>query len=249
MIRLVIPAFNEAGPLESLLPRLPARIAGHDVVALVVSDGSTDATVDVAERLGVATMDLQPNRGKGTALRAALTEMREQSADVVVFMDADGQHDPDDLHLFVAPLLSGECDIVVGSRYAVDESRGNTPLNRYLIRSGTVALLSRILGTRFSDPYCGFRAFTPSALAAVELCGRRYEGELEVLFDACRCGLRVVEVPIGRIYGPGTSKMSADGGRLLGRVRVIRQYVATIVRKTRQLRSGRRQITSEERLL
>jgi glycosyltransferase involved in cell wall biosynthesis len=244
MIRLVIPAFNEAGPLESLLPRLPVSIAGHDVVALLVSDGSTDATVDVATRFGIAVMDLQPNRGKGSAVRAALAEIEELPADVIVFMDADGQHNPDDLPRLVAPLFSGQCDIALGSRYAFDESRGNTPPNRYLVRSGTVALLSRILGTRFSDPYCGFRAFTRSALNTVEFCGTRYEGELEVLFDACRCGLTVAEVPIGRIYGPATSKMSADGGRLVGRLRAIRQYAGTIVRKTRQLRAGRRQTTS-----
>ncbi|MCP4304071.1 MAG: glycosyltransferase family 2 protein [bacterium] len=247
MIRLIMPAFNEAGPLESLLPRLPASIAGHDVVALVVSDGSTDSTVDVATRHGIATIDLQPNRGKGTAVRAALAEIQDGTADVIVFMDADGQHDPDDLSQLIAPLLDGECDIVVGSRYAADESRGNTPLNRYLIRSGTVSLLSRILGTRFSDPYCGFRAFSPSALATVEFCGSRYEGELEVLFDACRCGLSVVEAPIGRIYGQGTSKMSADGGRLVGRLRVLRQYAGTIVRKSRQLRADKRQ--TQEKML
>ena len=72
MIRLIIPAYDEAGPLQSLLPRLPSTVSGHDVAALVVSDGSTDSTVRVARDAGVETIALSPNRGKGTAVRAAL---------------------------------------------------------------------------------------------------------------------------------------------------------------------------------
>ncbi len=238
MIRLVIPAFDEAMALETLLPRLPTVVADHDIVPLVVSDGSTDATVEVARRFGVPVLDLHPNRGKGTAIRAALEVLEDLAFDFAVFMDADGQHSPEDLPRLVTPLQRGEADIVVGSRYAADTRRGSTPLNRYIVRSGTIAILSRILGTRFTDPYCGFRAFTRDALDRVELCGARYEGELEVLFDAHRCGLTVVEVAIGRIYGPGTSKMSADGGPMIGRARVIRQYATTIISKTRESRSA-----------
>ena len=238
MIRLVIPAYDEAGSLEKLLPRLPQFVLGHELVPLVVSDGSTDGTVDIARQSGVSVLDLAPNRGKGTAVRAGLRAIEDLQSDIVVFMDADGQHDPNDLARLVAPLDSGEADIVVASRYRDDEGRGNTPRNRYLVRSATVVLLHRILGTRFTDPYCGFRAFRRAALKNIEFCGSRYEGELEVLFDACRSGLAVVEIPIERVYGRGTSKMSADGGRLTGRMRVIRQYALTILRKTRQLRSA-----------
>ena len=186
MIRLVIPAFNEGRALESLLPRLPATIAGHEVVPLVVSDGSTDDTVEVTTGAGVEVIALTPNRGKGAAVRAALARIEPLAWDIAVLMDADGQHDPSDLEELVAPLTDGETDIVVGSRYADDERRGSTPFNRYVVRWTTVAVLQRILGTRYTDPYCGFRAFTREALERVEFCGDRYEGELEVLFDARR---------------------------------------------------------------
>lgn len=239
MIRLIIPAFNEAGPLQSLLPQLPSTLAGHDVAVLVISDGSTDDTVKVAEGAGVEVIALRPNRGKGTAIRAAMQRIAPTSYDIAVLMDADGQHDPDDLEPLIAPLLTAEADIAIGSRYVDKEERGNTPRNRYAVRWTTVALLERILGTRYTDPYCGFRAFTKDAIEGIEFCGNRYEGELEVLFDACRCNMRVLEVPIAKIYGSGMSKMSADGGRILGRFRVIGQYASTIVRKTRELRSSR----------
>jgi glycosyltransferase involved in cell wall biosynthesis len=239
MIRLIIPAFNEARALVSLLPRLPTILAGHRVVPLVVSDGSTDDTVAVARRAGVEVIPLMPNRGKGSAIRAALARLESDVWDIAVLMDADGQHDPSDLEVLVAPLAGGGVEIAVGSRYLNDEKRGSTPFNRYAVRWTTVAILHRILRTRYTDPYCGFRAFTRDALDRVEFCGDRYEGELEVLFDARRCGIDVVEVPIQKIYGSGMSKVSANGGQLLGRLRVIRQYLFTIVRKTREIRSAR----------
>ena len=236
MISLIIPAFNEAEALESLLPRLPVSVHGIPVHPLLVSDGSTDHTVAVATRHQVPVLALSQNRGKGSAIQAALDAIVDRTFDAVVFMDADGQHRPEDLPRVVGPLLAGKADLVLGSRYIEDEGRRNTPLNRYLIRTGTIAVLRRILGQRFSDPYCGYRSFTPFALSRVNICGERYEAELEVLFDACRNGLRAVEVPIERIYGHGMSKMSSDGGPLLGRLRVLRQYATTIVRKSRQRR-------------
>ena len=239
VIQLIIPAFNEAEPLDTLMERIPSTLEGLPVSVLVASDGSTDDTVAVAEVAGAAALDLQPNRGKGTAIRAALDNLASTTYEIAVLMDADGQHDPSDLQALVAPLVADEADIVVGSRYIGNEERGATPRNRYAVRWTTVALLERILGTRYSDPYCGFRAFTRSAIEGIEFCGNRYEGELEVLFDACRCGLRVAEVPVARIYGAGMSKMSADGGRIMGRLRVVGQYSSTIVRKTRELRSDR----------
>jgi len=111
MIRLIIPAFNEGEPLESLLPRLPTELSGHQVMTLVVSDGSTDNTVEVARAAGVEVLTLESNRGKGTAVREALASIEELEHDIVVLMDADGQHDPEDLASLVAPLIAGDADI------------------------------------------------------------------------------------------------------------------------------------------
>ena len=238
MIRLIIPAWNEARALESLLPNLPDLISDHPVEALVVSDGSTDDTVAVARAHRTDVLALDRNGGKGAAVAAALELLTDRDGDqIVVLMDADGQHDPRDLPNLVAPLLNGSADLSVGSRYALDERRGSTPVNRYAVRRTTVAVLQRVLHARFTDPYCGYRAFTRAALDRIQLNGNRYEGELEVLFEACRLGLTVAEVPVRKIYGPDTSKMIANGSPLLGRLSVIQQYTATIIRGTRSLKA------------
>mgnify|MGYP001823633680 CR=1 FL=1 len=236
MISLIIPAFNEEEALRKMLPRLPELVAGQVVRPLLVSDGSTDGTVAVAIEHAIPVLAFSSNCGKGSAVRAALDAVAPSGSDVVVVIDGDGQHLPEDIPRLVRPVLDGEADIAVGSRYAADEGRRNTPLNRYLVRTTTVAILGHLLGRRFTDPYCGFRAFSARILSDVRICGERYEGELEALFDATRCGLRIAEVPIERIYGPATSKMAADGGRIIGRVRAIRQYALTIARKRREMR-------------
>ncbi len=248
MIRVIIPAFNEAGPLPDLLTMMPTALGGLQVLPLVISDGSTDGTVDVPRDAGVEVIDLPDNHGKGYAVSAALQRIAGESHEFVVVMDGDGQHSPRDLARLLDPLLYGEADISVGSRYVNSQRQGTAPLNRYMVRWLTVHLLDQILGKRFSDPYCGYRAFSRTAIEAVEYSGDRYEGELEVLFDASRLELNVVEVEIEKIYRPGTSKMSADGGRLLGRLRVINQYTKTIVRKRRELRRSSLSLPALERV-
>jgi hypothetical protein len=129
--------------------------------------------------------------------------------------------------------------MVVGSRYLETARRGQTPWNRYLVRSGSVAILNGILSMNVTDPYSGFRVLTPGAIKRIDLKGDRYESELEMLFCASRNGFRVVEIPIPKIYGPATTKMWARRGRVLGRVEVVSRYALTITRETARLALGR----------
>jgi hypothetical protein len=151
-------------------------------------------------------------------------------------MDADGQHYPADLERLVQPVIAGECELAVGSRFLSDPSRGPAPLNRYLVRKVIVAALLAALGRTYTDPCCGYRCFSFRALQAIRLQGDHYQSELETLFEAAIHGLKVVEVAVSRDYPPGSSKMGAQCGRLAGRAWVISQYVSTIARKTWELR-------------
>lgn len=240
MIVIVIPAFNEATPLARLLPALPPRMHGRQVEPLVINDGSSDRTPDVARAHGVQVLDLWPNQGKSAALRAGLVAVRSRPSACVVFMDADGQHDPRELEHLVGPVLAGECDIASGSRYLADSGRGRTPLNRYLVRQAVVRSLRRRLGTLITDPFSGFRCVAPAVAKAWEPHGDRYEAELELLFDAVRNGWVLHEMAVARIYTGQCSKMGATRGPLVGRLDVLRQYAATIARKSDELAASPR---------
>ena len=230
MIRVLIPAYNEAGSLDDVLPRIPDSVVGHAIRTLVVSDGSTDDTVAVARRHRCDTVELRHNRGKGAAFRQGFAEVRNESHAALVLMDADGQHDPARIADLSEPVLGGSADMVVGSRYLGATGRGCTPWNRYAVRRITCGVLRRVLGVTVTDPFSGYRVLSPRAEAVATFEGDRYESELELLFAATEAGLTVVEAPITRIYTGATSKMGVRRGRLRGRVEVVNGYARTIIR-------------------
>jgi len=236
VIAVVVPAFNEADRLRTLLPRIPACLLGVPVQVIVVSDGSTDGTDAVALDHGAVLVNLPKHRGKGATLRAGFAQAMELDPSQLVTMDGDGQHDPADLERLVQPVMAKECAVATGSRFLSDRSRGPAPLNRYLVRKALVVALRATLGRTYTDPCCGYRCFSVQALQVIRFHGDHYQSELEALFEAAIHGLSLVEVPVRRDYPPGCSKMGARFGRLAGRVWVISQYVSTIAKKTRELR-------------
>lgn len=228
MIRVLIPAYNEAERLDDVLARIPASVNGHAIRTLVVSDGSTDGTAAVARFHRCDTVELPRNRGKGAALRRGFAEVHGESHAALALMDADGQHDPARLVDLSAPVLDGSADMVVGSRYLGVSGRGCTPWNRYAVRCLTCGVLRRVVGITVSDPFSGYRVLSPSVEAVASFEGDRYESELELLFGVTGAGLTVLEVPIERLYTGGTSKMGARHGRLHGRIAVVGGYARTI---------------------
>ncbi len=229
---MLVCAYNEERGLQSILPRIPRTVLGHDVEIVVLDDGSTDCTAAVARRYGCTTVTGGTNKGKGSMMRRGLQFVGDRHFAAIVFMDGDGQHRPEDLTKLIAPILDRSADVVIGSRYLWSTGRESTPRNRYIVRSATVSVLERILSLTISDPYSGYRALSPAASRCVKLVGDRYESELEMLFCAARSQMRVVEVPIARVYGPSTSKMGSRYGTLVGRVVVVGRYAMTIARES-----------------
>ena len=236
MITVLIAAFNEEQPLASILPRIPEEVNGQPARVIVVDDGSTDRTAEVADAAGCQTIRLGQNRGKGAALKAGISAVDRSSRDALVLMDGDGQHDPADIPRIAGPVLDGTADMVVGSRYVHNGGRGSTPWNRYIVRAVTVRILRLIIHIDVSDPFSGFRCVSADMLDCLELQGDRYESELEMAFCAARSPHPIVELPIDRVYGPRTSKMGSRLGPILGRVDVVRGYGATILREARASR-------------
>jgi glycosyltransferase involved in cell wall biosynthesis len=228
-LAVVIPAFNEGGKIGSVLAGMPDSVEGHRVAVVVVDDGSTDDTSAIAEASGVRVLRRPQNGGKGCALRLGMEETTALGMNPIVWMDGDGQHRPKDLPSIVGPVVRGEADMVVGSRY-LESASPKAPLNRRLVRKAAIAAIGQITGQQLTDPFSGYRCFSDAAARAVHLEGDSYESELEAFFCVWRAALSVVETPIPRVYGPGTSKMGFHRGRIRGRVDVIRGYARTIRR-------------------
>ena len=202
-VSIIVPAYNEeqriAPTLEALARFLDGSGLDHEI--LVVDDGSTDGTVALVERLAAAEPALRciptrPNRGKGHAVRTGMLAARGR---VRVMVDADGSIPAEDLPAVLAPLLAGEVDIAIGSRYAPGARVAvRQPLWRRAWSRLVNQLVQRTLVPGVRDTQCGFKAF--SAAAAVEIFRRaRIDGwafDLEALALADRLGLTVREVAI-----------------------------------------------------
>jgi len=218
-ILVCIPAYNEAESLAAVLAEMPAEAGGERVHVLVVDDGSRDRTADVARAAGVHVVSLSVNSGQGAALQAGYLVGERVGADVVVTMDADGQHDPAQLPALVAPILEDRADFVVGSRrlgeYEADSAARDAGITVY------TRLLNALGGTDISDIANGFRAIRASRLPALAFTEEQFHNP-ELLLGAARAGFRMAEVPVTiRRRAAGSSK---KGGTLrygAGFLRVI----------------------------
>lgn len=190
---VVIPAFNEEAALPDVLAELATTVPDHEV--LVVDDGSTDATTEVARRAGVRVARLPFNLGIGGALRTGFRYAATHGYERVVQFDADGQHDPGAIADLHAALDRG-ADMVVGSRFAASERRYEVGA----VRGGAMRFLRFLVlllsGRRFTDTSSGFRAF---GRTAIELFARTYPAEymdsVEALLLGAHAGLSIEEVP------------------------------------------------------
>ena len=189
----VSPAYNEAENVAGVIRRIPKEVQGYHVVAVVVSDGSHDRTAQVARDAGALVTELPIRRGGGLALRVGYEIALQLNADIVVTIDADGQHMPEELPVMIGPIVSGEADYVNGSRLLGEFERES------IIRHIGVHFFSRlvtILTTRrITDPSSGYRAARADLLRKLVLEQDQFWTS-EVLIEALRHRARVREVPV-----------------------------------------------------
>ena len=204
---VVLPALDEEDTVGAVIRSMPDAIDGIRVVPVVVSDGSTDRTAAVARDAGALVTELPMNRGGGLALRVGYEIALELDAEIVVTMDADGQHLPEELPVMLAPILADEADYVNGSRLLGEFERES------VIRHVGVHVFSRIVsiltGRRITDPSSGYRAARAELLEQLVLEQDRFWTS-EILIEALRHRARVVEVPVTIVARvSGTSKKPA----------------------------------------
>lgn len=192
-VLVVIPAHNEEESLPRTLEEVRARAPGVDL--LVVDDGSRDGTAAAARRAGVPLVRHPVNLGVGGALQTGFRYGMEHGYDVLVQLDADGQHDPAFLTSVLAPVLDGRCDVCIGSRY-VARTGYRAPLHRrlgMLLFSGIVRLA---LGRRIADTTSGFRAYHREVM---RVCQHDFPADFPdapLLIALARRGFRLLEVPV-----------------------------------------------------
>ena len=197
-VRLVIqiPCLNEAETLPTTLEDLPRAVKGFDdVLWVVIDDGSTDRTAEVAKAHGAdMVVQLANNKGLAVAFQAGLDASLQLGADVIVNTDADNQYAASDIPRLVEPICNGEADLVVGTRDIANHEEFS-PLKKWLQRIGSW-VVRQASATHVSDVTSGFRAYSKEAALQVNVVSQ-FTYTLESLIQAGRSNLKVADVPIG----------------------------------------------------
>jgi glycosyl transferase family 2 len=192
-VAVVVPAYNEEENVGAVLSRIPAEVCGVATEVLVVDDGSRDATGNVARSHGAAVARHVINRGGGAALRTGYRLTSDSGSRVVVTLDADGQHLPEEMSRLVKPVLDGEVDVAHGSRVL-----GHAEPNHFSRELGIVffnRLVSFITRTKVSDCSNGYRAVRASVLPQLVLRQEQFHTS-EFMIEAIKRGVPAREVPV-----------------------------------------------------
>jgi hypothetical protein len=218
-VLVCIPAFDEADNLPGVIGEIPRSVAGLPTHVLVIDDGSRDNTAAVAASHGAHVVTHPVNSGQGAALQTGYLVAERLGVDIVVTLDADGQHDAAEMPRLVAPIVEGRADFVVGSRrMGAHESESKA-------RDAGITLYTRLVnllgGTEVTDIANGYRAIRAARLQEIAFTEDQFHNP-ELLLGAARAGLRVIDVPVTiRRRAFGKSKKGPNWRYGMGFLRVI----------------------------
>jgi glycosyltransferase involved in cell wall biosynthesis len=225
-VAIVIPALNEEAALRQLLAEFTQHVAQW---IIVVDNGSTDATAEVASKAG-AIVACEPTRGYGRACFKGFKTAQYLGADIIAFMDGDGSDDPADLPAMLAPLYEGRADLVIGSRITRRAEHGAIPPQARLGNWLVSRLIRLLYGTSIHD-IGSFRALRCSLLEALEMREMTFGWPVEMLVKAARAGYRIVEVPLH--YRPRSHGRSKVAGTISGSIRAACLMLSVTLRYAR----------------
>ena len=186
-----IPAFNE----EHSIARVVLEAQKFADAVVVCDDGSTDLTAKIAERLGVTVVRHEQNLGYGAAIRSLFRRALELDADVLVTLDADGQHDPKEIPDVAEPIVQNNADVVIGSRFVCANGTLEMPLYRRLGAKLITRMVNGSAKNGLSDAQSGFRAYNRHALESLSVSETGMGASVEILLKASEQGLKICEVP------------------------------------------------------
>ncbi|QLG27404.1 glycosyltransferase family 2 protein [Halorarum halophilum] len=190
-----IPAYNEEVGIGSVV--LAAKEYADEVI--VIDDGSADKTVDIATQAGATVVEHSENSGKGRAVQTLLQEVESRDFGALVLLDGDGQHVPADIPDVTEPVLEGDCDIAIGSRYLAGKQT-ETPFHRRFGQRVLDIMTTGSARTKVTDSQSGFRALSPAAAQDLRIRTDGMGVESEMINDATQKGLSIQEIPIDVRY-------------------------------------------------
>jgi len=194
---ILIPAYNAESTLGSLIKRI--HTVNDQLRILVIDDGSSDTTLEIARNSGVSVLQHQENRGKGAALQTGFNHILPMNdVEYVVTMDSDLQHVPEEIPKLLSAQETTQADIVVGQRQRMGT---HMPFARILSNTITSAMVGMRTGRKMLDSQCGFRLIRKSVLEEIVLLHSGYEAETEFLIKAARKGFNLAFAPIQTVYG------------------------------------------------
>jgi len=204
---VVIPAFNEETQIGTVLDRLPDFID----LKIVVDDGSTDSTAEIARRKGAVIVSHEKNRGVGAAFQSGLRKAIKSNVDVMVNIDADGQFNPNDIEKLIKPIIEDGVDFVTASRFKNPDLYPKMTKTKFYGNKIMSYLITKIVGQKFHDVSCGFRAYSSQGLHRINLFGE-FTYTQETFLDLAFKGVPIAEIPI-QVRGTrehGKSKVASN---------------------------------------
>ncbi len=188
---VIIPAYNEATVLRSTIQSL----IDVNMKIVVVDDNSKDETWSILQNLPVYALRHVINLGQGAALQTGMTFALVKGAQIIVHFDADGQHRAKDIETMIEPILRGEADVVLGSRFLRKEDAFEIPFSRRVTLRVAVLVNGIFTGLWLTDAHNGFRALSREAAGQIHLYENRFAHASEILNQIHHLGLRYVERP------------------------------------------------------
>jgi glycosyltransferase involved in cell wall biosynthesis len=227
LVAIAIPSYNE----DRFIGSVVLKALRYADLVLVVDDGSTDQTAAIAGAAEAVVIRHGANMGKAASINTAFRWAMELGVAALVLIDGDGQHAPDEIPKLLAPVLRGEADMVVGTRFGAVKSA--IPSYRRAGQRALTTLTNLISGLPVSDSQSGFRAFSPRALELMRFQSRRFAVESEMQCVAKQAGLRVAEEPISAVYAEPAKRNPVRHG-----ASVVRSLVNMVERRRPLLSFG-----------
>lgn len=219
-LSVIIPAKDEANSVGELIARVKSSLSGRNFEVVVVDDGSKDSTKEIAESSGAIAISHVKTLGKGAAMKSGALAA---TGDILVFLDGDGAHNPEDIPNVIAPVLQNRADLTIGSR----DFRGSRTLGSYLPRRITNRLASFVTSIiisfflplaasfkcpmkwiRVEDAECGFKAIGKEEWSKLNLVSQGFEIESEIIYEAAKNRLTIHNAPISCNWDSKVSRLS-----------------------------------------